>query len=324
MILATLLLLATVVVLTIYFWPLRKSELQKGTSETISFDQALTRYESVESSERQARVVDECGSKLYSHGERTAKSVVMFHGITACPKQFAGLAQTFYDAGYNVYVPKAPHHGFADKRRHGQVRSKELVDFVNSSVTIATGLGDTTGAVGLSGGGMLTTWAAEYRPEITSALVLSPFYEPAPAQAPKWQLPFLNVLYGLHVLPDKFVEPSSPDGAAFSYSALGNYNIITKNLKKDPSGLPLKSFSTIISADDDQIDLALAKSIPQKIADANPSMKFARITLPGNWELGHDIVSLENKNVAARSQQLFPLYLDAYEGEAGTSEFTDK
>jgi carboxylesterase len=240
----------------------------------------------------------------------------MLHGVTACPNQFDGLAKVFYDAGYNVYVPLAPHHGQVDKKEHGKVTAQELVDYVNSSMTLGTGLGEELGVVGLSGGGMLATWASEYRPEVSRALLLSPFYEPAAEQAPKWQLPFLSVLYGYRILPDRFIEPANPDEAAFSYSALANYFILTKNLKKSPDNLPLKSLAVVTSDSDDQIDLTMAKEIPQNIAAKNQQMTFLETTLPAEWDVGHDIVSLENKNVASRSQQLFNLYFNAYEGRS--------
>lgn len=311
--------LAIIGVAAIYLWPLRSAYLQTGQPGTNpNYERSLADYEKVVESERRQPVLEDCDSALYSHGDTTAKSVVMFHGVTACPKQFAGLAEKFFDAGYNVYVPRAPRHGLVDKNLHGEVRSKELVDYVNQSITIGDGLGDEVGVVGLSGGGMLATWATEYRPEVSRTLVLSPFYEPAAAQAPKWQLPLLNVLYGLHILPDTFTVPSTPDGAAFSYRALGNYNILTKNLKDDPESPNLRGFATIISKDDDQIDLDLAYSIPQKIANANEQIRLIQQTLPASWQLGHDIVSLENTNVAARSEQLFDLYLRTYEGESVT------
>lgn len=313
-ILGSLVALAAIVALAIYFWPHQNSYLQTGTPNTISFDQATRDHAAIVAQEVKEGVTDECTSDLYTHGKRTTKSVVMFHGVTACPKQFEGLAQVFFDAGYNVYVPRTPHHGLPDKKRHGEVRANELVDYVNQSVTLATGLGDELGAVGLSGGGMLTTWAAEYRPEVTRALVMSPFYEPAAAQAPKWQLPFLNMLYGYHIVPDQFSVPSDPDGAAFSYRALANYNLVTKNLKSNPKDLSLKNLAVVISDDDDQIDLDLARTIPRTIADSNPDMNFIEVNTPAEWKLGHDIVSLDNTYVAARSSQLFTMYLDAYEG----------
>lgn len=309
-----LLAIILIVAAAIYFWPLRTTHLQTGVEKTVSYNESIKQSAHIVSDEKSSKVLDKCLSKTYTHGKKTAKAVVMFHGVTACPSQFDGLAKTFFDAGYNVYVPLTPHHGLTDKKQHGKVTANELVDYANQSITIGTGLGDELGVVGLSGGGMLATWASEYRPEVKRTLALSPFYEPAAAQAPKIQLPFLSVLYGFHILPDTFIVPADPDGAAFSYSALANYIIVRKNLKSSPDNLPLKSFSVITSDDDDQIDLPLAHSLPREIAAANPSMTFLETNLPADWKLGHDIVSLDNPEVAKRSSQLFELYFSSYEG----------
>ncbi len=309
-----LILIPALLVATIYFWPLKSKSLQTSTPETISYQQSLERFAALENREAERQVLPECKSKLLTHGNKTAKTVVMFHGVTACPKQYDGLAKVFFDAGYNVYVPRAPHHGTADKNEHGQVTSAGLIEYVDASITAATGLGDELGVVGLSGGGMLATWAAQYRPEVTHLLALSPFYEPAAGQAPKWQLPFLHVLYGLHILPDKFIEPATPNDASFSYRALANYDIVTKNFKANPTDLNLKSVAVVISDSDDQIDLTLASSIPQKIADAN-HLPLIKTNLPADWNVKHDIVSLDNKAVVARQAELFSLYLNSYEGK---------
>ncbi len=316
LVISALILIGLSIVAAIYFWPLRTDQLQTGVSQTYTYDTSVSTVDKIVANEQNNTVLDSCNSKLYSHGKRTEKAVIMLHGVTACPTQFEGLAKTFFDAGYNVYVPLTPHHGLSDKNKHGEVTANELVDYVNQSVTIGTGLGEELGVVGLSGGGMLTTWAAQYRPEVKRALALSPFYEPAEAQASKLQLPLLSVLYGFHIVPDTFIVPADPKGAAFSYSALANYIIVRKNLQNPPKQLPLKSFSVITSDDDDQIDLPLAHKIPQEIASKNPTMTFIESDLPAEWKLGHDIVSLDNSEVAKRSTELFPLYLRSYEGKS--------
>ncbi len=313
-ILASLLGFALLLVALIYFWPVTSKHLQTGTSEQLSYQAAIERADATAQKDKEDGTIEGCASRLLTHGHKTAKAIVMFHGVTACPHQFEALAQVFFDAGYNVYVPRTPHHGLANVRQHGLVTANELVDYANASVTITSGLGDEIGAAGLSGGGMLATWAAEYRPEVTRLLALSPFYEPASAKAPKWQLPFLNTLYGKGILKDRFIEPATPQDAAFSYHALANYNIVTQNLRTQPSGLHLKSIAAVTSGSDDQIDLDLAKKIPAKIADSN-GLKLLLQDLPADWNVKHDIVSTDNKAVEKYRDRLFPLYLDFYEGK---------
>ncbi len=299
--------------LVLYFWPVQTKELQTGLPQTITYEESVTRIASKKSSEKSSGVTRTCQSIFKDHGSATAKTVVIFHGITACPDQQAAFGDFLFDAGYNVYIPVAPFHGTTDLKDHGQVTATDLITYVNNSITIATGLGQEVGVAGLSGGGVLATWAAEYRPEVKRLLVLSPFYEPAASQAPKWQLPLLKKLYGYHWLADSFSNGSDETNPGFSYRALANYLIITENINPNSNGLGLKSIGAVVSGSDDVIDLELGLSLPSKIATAN-NVPFHSATIPAEWKAGHPITSLDIPGVLAHENELYELYLAFYEG----------
>ncbi|RYX79238.1 alpha/beta fold hydrolase [bacterium] len=296
--------------LLFYFWPTTSKQLQTSTSASSTYDQAVKLVEALVASQKAASVTSGCTSQLMTHSEKTAKTVVLFHGITACPDQFKAFGQQLFNAGYNVYIPLAPYHGTSDPQAHKDVRSIDLVNYANQSVTIATGLGSEVGVIGLSGGAVVATWAAEYRPEVTRLLALSPFYEPAAAQAPKWQLPILKKLYGPHILANSSTEP---DGKGFSLWALANYLLLADNFKKTPADLNLKSIGIVESASDDVIDRDKAVQVPQTVADSNSLPLYSK-TIPAEWNVGHAIVSPDEKGVAEHQQQLFDLYQAYYEG----------
>lgn len=296
--------------LAFYFWPTTNKQLQTSTPATNTYQQSVKQIESLVATQKAAAATDDCTSQLMTHNEKTAKTVILFHGITACSAQFKAFGQQLFDAGYNVYIPLAPYHGTNDSQGHKDVRSLDLVNYANQSVTIATGLGNEVGVIGLSGGAVVATWAAEYRPEVTRLLALSPFYEPAASQAQKWQLPILKKLYGSHILANSSTEP---DGKGFSLWALANYLVLVDNFKKDPADLNLKSIAVVESASDDVIDLDKAVQVPQEIADSNSLPLYSK-TIPAEWNVGHAIVSPDEKGVAKHQQQLFDLYQAYYEG----------
>lgn len=302
--------LCILIILWIFFWPLTDKRLQTGAEASATYSQAIEKIAKINKLETEKKVEKTCESQLLTHGQKTAKTVVMFHGVTACPSQFRELAEQFFASGYNVYIPRAPYHGTSNPKDHGQVTAQELVTYANESITAATGLGEEVGAIGLSGGAVVATWAAEYRPEVQRLLTLSPFYETAASQAPKWQLPMLKKLHGFHILPEAF---SGENNTGFSLRALANYLIVVENLKKDPSNLHLKSIGTVVSASDDVIDLDLALTIPSKIAKSNNLTLLSR-TLPKEWNVGHAIVAPDEKGVAERKAELFSLYQAFYEG----------
>lgn len=315
---AVVVLIALVICLAVYFWPTRSKSLQSSSSTTYSYHQAVARITDELPKEENRGVTKNCNSILMTHGKKVEKAVILLHGITACPEQFSALGKVFFDRGYNVYIPVTPHHGTADKKAYSNVRSSELVSFANDSATVASGLGDEVGVAGLSGGGLLSTWLAEYRSDVIKRLLLlSPFYEPAPSQAPKWQLPLLKNLYGSHILPDAYSDPSNIENPGFSYWALANYMIVEDNFKTKPKNLSLKSIGVVTAEDDDVIDHALATANPTLIATSN-NLGLQQHVIPASWKAGHDIVSPDSAGVAAHQQALFSLYIDTYEGKVTT------
>ena len=58
------------------------------------------------------------------------------------------------------------------------MRSDELARFADSTVEIARGLGDTIVVVGLSAGGVLAGWIAQFHPEVQRAVLIAPAIAP--------------------------------------------------------------------------------------------------------------------------------------------------
>lgn len=309
----TLFTLAVLVILIVWvFWPVKKKSLQTAKIQHYSFEQAKSEVAKIHQTEKTLNVKPECYSKLHAHEQPTAKTVVMFHGVSACPLQFSTLAQYFYDHGYNVYTPLAPEHGRLDHLNHAKVTTQGLVDYVNSSVNVTSALGGEVGVVGLSGGGNLATWASQYRPEVKRLLTLSPFYEPSVSQAPKWQIRPLLVFHGNNfLLPEQLNKPDDPQHA-LSYRALAKYVTVFKNLPQPAKDNGLKNIVVAMADDDKEIDQALAHKVLDSIAKANRKT-LVHYQAPADLKLGHDIVSPENEYFVQHQAFLLSKYLSLYE-----------
>jgi len=81
-----------------------------------SYEEALARIEAIQAEEANLDLHAECATQLQSHGEKTDTVIVFLHGFTSCPAQFVELGQEYYNRGYNVFIPRAPRHGFNDRR----------------------------------------------------------------------------------------------------------------------------------------------------------------------------------------------------------------
>ncbi|GLY29675.1 alpha/beta hydrolase [Kineosporia sp. NBRC 101731] len=303
-------LLAVLVLLVgvLYLYPLGSDRLQHPEVKTLSFAEAsAVGAAAVQRDTGDGQVRAECRSILRVHPEKTAKSVLMLHGYTSCPKDYVALAQLFYDRGYNVYVPREPHHGLTDIDEASQVKTDELADYANDAMNVVAGLGTETGVIGMSGGGVLATWLAEYRTDtVTHLLALSPFYQPAASQAPSYVLRPLTVLYGFRILPDRRVGDTN-----FTLSGLGQYLRVKSNLRDDPVNARLRSVAVAVSAKDPYIDLDAATAIPADVAQAN-DLKAAVHEFPAEFDLGHNIVN--PSALGSHATEVGNLYFALYEG----------
>lgn len=120
-------------------------------------------------------------SILRTHAARAPRAVVLLHGFTDSPRQFAGLAESLYARGDNVFVPRLPHHAIRGKNvsELAHLTAAELCATADSAIDIAAGLGDSVVVVGLSVGGTMAAWAAEHRTEVSRIVVIAPPFEVA-------------------------------------------------------------------------------------------------------------------------------------------------
>jgi carboxylesterase len=119
-------------------------------------------------------------SILMTRGAPAPRTYVLLHGFTDAPTQFATVGAHLFADGANVYIPRLPHHAerTSPLRAISRVRSDELARFADSTIEIARGLGDTIVVVGLSAGGVLAGWIAQYHPEVQRAVLIAPAIAP--------------------------------------------------------------------------------------------------------------------------------------------------
>lgn len=115
-------------------------------------------------------------SLFLSHGKRTPSVIVLFHGFTAAPTQFADLGATLHARGANVSIPRLPRHGREDRmtRTLEELTAAELTTFTQSSIEAARPHGERIVVAGFSLGGLMTAWAAQ-NCELDRAVAIAPF-----------------------------------------------------------------------------------------------------------------------------------------------------
>lgn len=150
-----------------------------------SYEEAIKRYAASLAHDTNA-IKPELQSQLMTHGQKVDKAIVFLHGLTSSPPQFHKLGKLFFERGYNVYIPRMPKHGYKDRMTTAleHLTIGEMLAYTDEAVDLAQGLGEQVILSGISLGGVLTTWAAQFRSDLDLAVPIAPAF--APVGIPEW------------------------------------------------------------------------------------------------------------------------------------------
>lgn len=183
--LALLLIAALVLGVALLARPLAPRGLGSHPRPASTYEDAVRIVDSLRAADSPA-IASDCHTELLSHGARTARVVVLLHGLTNCPAQCDSLARLLFATGANVLVPRLPHHGHADRMTEelARVDARELCALTDRALDAACGLGDHVTVAGLSIGGVMAAWAAQERADVDRSIVIAPMLGWARAPGP--------------------------------------------------------------------------------------------------------------------------------------------
>lgn len=143
-----------------------------------NFEEALLRVQDMQHEDNKEFARDVCITKLFHHGKQTEHVVVLIHGFTTCPEQFHRLGQQYFEAGYNVLIPRMPYHGLTDRLTDEllNLTAEKLAVFGDSVADIAHGLGRKVTLLGASGSGTLVCWLAQNRADLDYVVAIAPLF----------------------------------------------------------------------------------------------------------------------------------------------------
>lgn len=168
--------------LGIYLWSLTMPALPpvalaSTPNPAQDYADAMRRFNALVA-EEQARgdIDDKCLPYVLTHGQRTERAIILFHGLTACPFQYHELAQLFYAEGYNVFAPRLPRHGYSDRTANAlaELTAEELAAMMDVTADLAAGLGEEVTMAGLSLGGNVAAQGGQLRADLRLAVPMSP------------------------------------------------------------------------------------------------------------------------------------------------------
>src|SRR2546425_202029 len=106
-----------------------------------------------------------CHTRVYTHGRRVERALVLLHGFTNCPQQFDALGRQFHEMGWNVLIPRYPRHGYSDRLNTSisGLRTDHLTSLATRAAEASAGLGERLTVAGLSLGAIRTGHLAQSR-----------------------------------------------------------------------------------------------------------------------------------------------------------------
>lgn len=158
--------------------PITTSGFESRPDPVTGYEAALARIKAMQEVDNLDFARDVCITKLYDHGRQTDHVVVLLHGFTNCPEQFNELGKQHYEAGNNVFIPRAPYHGLSDRLTDELINltAENLAAFGDEVINIAHGLGKKVTVMGISGTGTLVAWLAQNRADLDFAFSIAPLF----------------------------------------------------------------------------------------------------------------------------------------------------
>jgi carboxylesterase len=173
------------VVLVIGLIPVPLGGLESAPDPAEDYEEALRRFDKILADE-EAIVNEASGSHLMTHGNKTQRVYVLIHGTTNSPLQFVELGDILHARGHNVLILRMPYHGLKSHlvSELKSLKAEDLRAYADQTIDIVVGLGDEVDVTGISGGGAVTSWIAQNRPDVGRVVLLAPFF--GIAHTPFW------------------------------------------------------------------------------------------------------------------------------------------
>jgi len=256
-----------------------------------------------------------CHTRLYTHGRRTERSLVLLHGFTNCPQQFDELGKHFYGLGWNVLIPRYPRHGYRDRLTTSiaELRSEQLFALANRAAEAGAGLGERLTVAGLSLGGTLTGMLAQEREGVERAVLIAPMLGlqriPCPAHPVLAELAYVRPNFWVwwdSRLKDKLEPPYGyPRFSTHAYAAL--FKTATRVLKAARAGAPKAgSISVITNANEPGLENRFTYELVERWRRHGAAV--STFEFPTSERLPHDII--DPANPAQNTSLVYPVVIE--------------
>jgi esterase/lipase len=285
-----------VVLLLIGLVPISTAGLESRPNPAADFAGGMGRLEAIRDTEMREPLLPECRTYWKTHERRTEKTVVFYHGLTNCPRQFYELGDVFFDRGYNVIIARHPYHVYED-RDVGHLAGLTPFgyrDMADATLDAAKGLGEQVYVVGLSGGGTVAAWVAQYRKDVTRSVLLAPFYGSG------FMPPAIN-WFGVNLL-SRIPNINLPGSTIITHAypgnttrAMGETMRLGEAVRRLAGNVPPASPSValLVNENDRTVNNGMAVSLMNEWAKTGVTPEI--YVMPKSLGLPHDLIDLQQE-----------------------------
>ena len=260
-----------------------------------------------------------CHTRVYTHGRRVARSLVLLHGFTNCPQQFDTLGRQFFERGWNVVIPRYPRHGYTDRLNTAiaELRADHLVAAANRAAEVGAGLGDRLAVAGLSLGAILCGLLAQGHEGIDRAVLIAPMLglRPIPGFVLNGMSSAARVLPNFYMwwnsgLKDRLGPPYGyPRFSTHAYAALFECGRrLTRAARKQAPRA--KSIAVVTNAAEPRLDNRFTYRLTDSWRARGAHVET--FEFPASDGLTHDII--DPGNAAQRTDYVYPIVTRLIEG----------
>jgi len=269
---------------------------QTQPAPALDYDAALVGFARLQAEEG-PEVNPVCRSQLMTHGHKTPGAIVLIHGLSNCPRQFLELGELLHAQGYNVLIPRIPYHGLLNRKTplFKRLTAEKLKAFAENAVNIARGLGQEVTVAGLSAGGVMAAWVAQFRPDVAKVVIISPAlglkYLPSFAHNTTMKLLLRMPHYFIprnpqNVLPHAYLQQSSRGTGEML--RLGSAVFEAAHNSKPA----VQNITLILNPTDRAVDNKLSRQLLKRW-QANGTESLRLYEFEASYKLAHDLISTQ-------------------------------
>jgi len=299
-------------VLVMGFVPISTRGLDSQPNPVNDYESAIKQLDTIQADDLAKNIVEECKTQWFTHGQKTEKVIVFFHGLSNCPEQFNPLAQEFFDRGYNIIIPRFPAHVDASRDPiYMTSTAEELRPMADTAVDLAHGLGERVYVLGLSSGGGVAAWVAQYRDDVERVVMVAPFFGAIglPRGLNQWGV---NLITRLPNIPFPFSTPVPYQYLGMSSLGIGESMRFAVVPEKASSTEPIRAGSVVLVTNDN--DNTISNPLARKVlaqwkAHGSDAEEFV---IDKKYGLPHDVI--DPHQYGSNPELIYPLMIDLIEG----------